>query len=128
MIKSQSHAMEVQNLTIKFANVTAVNSVDLNVSKGRIVGIVGESGSGKSTLASALIGLLPNSARVTAGKVLFGNNNIVPVKPDFMRSIRGSSISLVSQDTLSALNPVLTIGEHLIDIQFREKLSLEEKR
>ena len=69
MIKSQSHAMEVQNLTIKFANVTAVNSVDLNISKGRIVGIVGESGSGKSTLASALIGLLPNSATVTAGKV-----------------------------------------------------------
>ena len=47
MIKPQSYAMEVQNLTIKFANVTAVNSVDLNVSKGRIVGIVGESGSGK---------------------------------------------------------------------------------
>ena len=81
MIKSQSHAMEVQNLTIKFANVTAVNSVDLNIGKGRIVGIVGESGSGKSTLASALVGLLPNSATVTAGKVLFGNNDIViPLK------------------------------------------------
>ena len=128
MIKSQSHAMEVHNLTIKFANVTAVNSVDLNIGKGRIVGIVGESGSGKSTLASALVGLLPNSATVTAGKVLFENNDIVSAPPDFMRSIRGSSISLVSQDTLSALNPVLTIGEHLIDIQFREKLSLKEKR
>ena len=128
MIKSQSHAMEIQNLTIKFGNFTAVNSVDLNISKGRIVGIVGESGSGKSTLASALVGLLPNSATVTAGKVLFGNNDIVSAPPDFMRSIRGSSISLVSQDTLSALNPVLTIGEHLIDIQFREKLSLKEKR
>ena len=128
MIKPQSHVMEVQNITIKFGNFTAVNSVDLNISKGRIVGIVGESGSGKSTLASALVGLLPNSATVTAGKVLFGNNDIVSAPPDFMRSIRGSSISLVSQDTLSALNPVLTIGEHLIDIQFREKLSLKEKR
>ena len=128
MIKSQSHAMEVQNLTIKFSNFTAVNSVDLNIGKGRIVGIVGESGSGKSTLASALVGLLPNSATVTAGKVLFGNNDIVSAPPDYMRSIRGSSISLVSQDTLSALNPVLTIGEHLIDIQFREKLSIKEKR
>ena len=128
MIKSQSHAMEVQNLTIKFSNFTAVNSVDLNIGKGRIVGIVGESGSGKSTLASALVGLLPNSATVTAGKVLFGNNDIVSALPDYMRSIRGSSISLVSQDTLSALNPVLTIGEHLIDIQFREKLSIKEKR
>ena len=128
MIKSKSHVMEAQNLTIKFANVPAVNSIDLDVSKGRIVGIVGESGSGKSTLASALIGLLPNSARVTGGKVIFENNDIISATPDHMRSIRGDSISLVSQDTLSALNPVLTIGEHLIDIQFREKLSFKEKR
>ena len=128
MKPTMSPAIKVRGLTVEFNGVPAVKSVDLNISKGRIVGIVGESGSGKSTLASALIGLLPNSARVTSGKILFDDQEITSATPDVLRELRGQRISMVSQDTLSALNPVLTIGEHLIDIQFRETISLAEKR
>ena len=123
-----SPAIKVRGLTVEFDGVPALNSVDLNISKGHIVGIVGESGSGKSTLASALIGLLPNSARITSGQIFFDDQENTPATPEFLGELRGHFLSMVSQDTLSALNPVLTIGEHLIDIQFRENISLAEKR
>ncbi len=123
-----SPAIKVRGLTVEFNGVPALTSVDLNISKGHIVGIVGESGSGKSTLASALIGLLPNSARITSGQIFFDDQENTPATPEFLGELRGHFLSMVSQDTLSALNPVLTIGEHLIDIQFRENISLAEKR
>ncbi len=128
MKPTMSSAIKVRGLTVEFDGVPALKSVDLNISKGHIVGIVGESGSGKSTLASALIGLLPNSARVTSGQIFFDDQENNPATPEFIRELRGHFMSMVSQDTLSALNPVLTIGEHLIDIQFRENISLAEKR
>ena len=121
-------AIKVRGLTVEFNGVPAVKSVDLNISRGHIVGIVGESGSGKSTLASALIGLLPNSARITSGQIFFDDQVNTSATPEILRELRGHFISMVSQDTLSALNPVLTIGEHLIDIQFRENISLAEKK
>ena len=123
-----SPAIKVRGLTVEFNGVPALTSVDLDISKGHIVGIVGESGSGKSTLASALIGLLPNSARITSGQIFFDDQENTPATPEFLGELRGHFLSMVSQDTLSALNPVLTIGEHLIDIQFRENISLAEKR
>ena len=123
-----SPAIKVRGLTVEFNGVPALTSVDLNISKGHIVGIVGESGSGKSTLASALIGLLPKSARITSGQIFFDDQENTPATPEFLGELRGHFLSMVSQDTLSALNPVLTIGEHLIDIQFRENISLAEKR
>ena len=123
-----SPAIKVRGLTVEFNGVPALTSVDLNISKGHIVGIVGESGSGKSTLASALIGLLPKSARITSGQIFFDDQENTPATPEFLGELRGHFLSMVSQDTLSALNPVLTIGEHLIDIQFRENISLVEKR
>ena len=122
------NALEVCDLTIQYGNLPALKSVEFNVGNGRIVGIVGESGSGKSTLASALIGLLPNSARIADGNILFGDQDLTKISPEGFRDIRGNLISMVSQDTLSALNPVLTIGEHLLDIQFREKINVTEKR
>ena len=121
------NALEVRGLTIQYGNLPALKSVEFNVGNGRIVGIVGESGSGKSTLASALIGLLPNSARIADGNILFGGQDLTKISPEGFRDIRGNLISMVSQDTLSALNPVLTIGEHLLDIQFREKINVTEK-
>ena len=128
MKPTMSPAIKVRGLTVEFNGVPAVKSVDLNISRGHIVGIVGESGSGKSTLASALIGLLPNSARITSGQIFFDDKVNTPETPEILRELRGHFISMVSQDTLSALNPVLTIGEHLIDIQFRENISLAEKK
>ena len=124
---SKSHVIEISKLTVEFNGVPALASVDLKISEGHIVGIVGESGSGKSTLASALIGLLPNSARITSGEILLDGKEITSATFEDLQELRGRRISMVSQDTLSALNPVLTVGEHLIDIQFREKISFADK-
>ena len=121
-------ALEVQGLTVEYGGQPATKSVDMSVKKGRIVGVVGESGSGKSTLISAVIGLLPNSARITEGSILFDGHDLAHLAPNDFRNLRGCRISMISQDPLSALNPVLTIGEHLFDIQFRENISATKKR
>ena len=120
--------LEVRGLTVEYAGNPATKAVDMAIDKGRIVGVVGESGSGKSTLISAVIGLLPNSARITEGSIMFGEQDLARLAPNDFRDIRGSRISMVSQDPLSALNPVLTIGQHLMDIQFRETIGGDEKR
>lgn len=120
--------LEVRGLTVEYAGIPATKAVDMAIDKGRIVGVVGESGSGKSTLISAVIGLLPNSARITEGSIMFGEQDLARLAPNDFRDIRGSRISMVSQDPLSALNPVLTIGQHLMDIQFRETIGGDEKR
>lgn len=121
-------ALEVRGLTVEYSGMPATKSVDMMIEKGRIVGVVGESGSGKSTLISAVIGLLPNSARITEGSILFGGQDLAHLGPTEFRNLRGRRISMVSQDPLSALNPVLTIGEQLTDIQFRETIGTSEKR
>jgi len=120
--------LEVRGLTVEYAGKPATKSVDMTIEKGRIVGVVGESGSGKSTLIWAVIGLLPNLAHIAEGSILFGGQDLVRLAPSEFSDIRGRRISMVSQDPMSALNPVLTIGEHLMDIQFRETIATAEKR
>ena len=91
--------------------------------------VVGPSGCGKSTLASALITLLARNARVTSGGVLFGGHDILSVSEEEKRKLRGRHIAMIFQDPMTSFNPVLTIGEQLVDFQDqREGLSKSEKR
>ncbi|MGB0181276.1 MAG: dipeptide ABC transporter ATP-binding protein [Candidatus Puniceispirillales bacterium] len=128
MKSSLEYILEISDLTVTYDEMPAIKSIDLSVGNGRIVGVVGESGSGKSTLVSALIGLLSQGANITGGQILFGGKDLTKITPHDFRDIRGHQISMVSQDALSALNPVLTIGDHLMDIQFREHIGNAEKR
>ncbi|MGB2488071.1 MAG: dipeptide ABC transporter ATP-binding protein [Candidatus Puniceispirillales bacterium] len=128
MKSSLEYILEIRDLTVTYDEMPAIKSIDLSVGNGRIVGVVGESGSGKSTLVSALIGLLSQGANITGGQILFGGKDLTKITPHDFRDIRGHQISMVSQDALSALNPVLTIGDHLMDIQFREHIGNAEKR
>lgn len=128
MESSLEYILEIRDLTVSYDEMPAIKSIDLSVGNGRIVGVVGESGSGKSTLVSALIGLLSQGANITGGQILFGGKDLTKITPHDFRDIRGHQISMVSQDALSALNPVLTIGDHLMDIQFREHIGNAEKR
>lgn len=128
MKSSLEYILEIRDLTVSYDEMPAIKSIDLSVGNGRIVGVVGESGSGKSTLVSALIGLLSQGANITGGQILFGGKDLTKITPHDFRDIRGHQISMVSQDAFSALNPVLTIGDHLMDIQFREHIGNAEKR
>lgn len=125
--------LSVRNLTVEFATeagtLTALQDVSFDVPQGAIVGIVGESGCGKSTLISAILGLLAENGRIASGRILFEDKqDLAGISAADMRRLRGERISTVFQDPMSALNPVLTIGRQMIDIQYRTDRSTKEKR
>lgn len=92
-----------------------LRGVDLHVPRGRMVGVVGESGSGKSTLALALLRLLPDSVQVR-GEVLMDGADLLQLPELAMQAWRGRRIAMVFQDPATALNPLFTVGTHLVDV------------
>jgi oligopeptide/dipeptide ABC transporter ATP-binding protein len=106
----------------------ALRHVNLDIPKGSIVGVVGESGCGKSTLISSIIRLLAPNATVPNGSIEFGDQDLLKLTQDQMRAIRGTRLSIVFQDPMSTLNPVLSIGKQMIDIQYRDKKSRSQKK
>lgn len=109
-----SPILEVRNLTVKFRSggqlLPAVDRCSLTIGKGEVLGLVGESGSGKSATAMAMLGLLPQSA-VVEGDVHFDGHNILTLPEAQLTALRGRRISMIFQDPMSSLNPVLTIGD-----------------
>ncbi len=91
--------------------------VSIQARAGEVLGIVGESGCGKSTLARAMINLLGANAKVTTGAVRYRGDDIFSLSTEQQRRLRGRNIAMVFQDPMTAFNPVLTIGEQLIDYQ-----------
>jgi oligopeptide/dipeptide ABC transporter ATP-binding protein len=91
------------------------------------MGIVGESGSGKSTLIGAATRLLPENADIS-GAVQFDGEDLLALKSAALRALRGRRIAMVFQDPMTALNPVLSIGQQMTDIQYRDRLSATDKR
>jgi len=124
--------LAVQDLSIDFqtpnGTVHALRGVSLEVPRGSIVGIVGESGSGKSTLALAAMGLLPENAVVRGGAVRFDGQDVLTMPPAQLRDLRGRRLSMVFQDPMTSLNPVLSIGTQMVDIQYRDRTGAAEKR
>ena len=132
-MKAQNSApvLEIRDLSVEFrtgrGRLKALRHVDLDVPRGEIMGIVGESGCGKSTLISAILGLLAGNGEVTSGKILFEAEDIVTMAPERLRGLRGDRLSVVFQDPMTALNPVLTIGTQMTAIQYRTGRSSAEK-
>ena len=124
--------LEITNLNVGFVTergtLKALRDVDLTIPNGAIVGVVGESGCGKSTLINSIIGLLANNAQITSGKMIFEGSDLLSKSERELRAIRGQRISMVSQDPMTALNPILSIGTQMIDIQYRNAGSKDEKR
>ncbi|MGE0239445.1 MAG: ABC transporter ATP-binding protein [Parvibaculaceae bacterium] len=120
--------LAIRNLTIDYAgHVQAVRRANLEIRLGEAVGLVGESGSGKSTLAAAIPGLLPMSARIAMGEIAFKGKTITGSGSAAQRALRGDEVAMVFQDPMTAFNPVLTIGEQLVDFQSRVPGSTAEK-
>lgn len=124
--------LEIRDLDLDFGTprgrVHALRNVSLDVPAAQVVGIVGESGSGKSTLAYAVMGLLPENAEVTAGQILFGGRDLRKMPYRARRSLLGDRLSMVFQDPMTALNPVRTIENQMIDVQHQLQGSRGEKR
>ena len=124
--------LAADDLSIDFltprGTVHALRRVSLAVPRGSIVGIVGESGSGKSTLALAAMGLLPENAVVRGGRILFDGQDVLTMAEAALRDLRGRRMSMVFQDPMTSLNPVLAIGTQMADIQYRDRTSAGDKR
>lgn len=105
----------------------AVEHADLKLHAGETVCVVGESGSGKSLTARAVMGLLPAPhVRVGSGEIMFGGQDITKVSSERLRELRGSEISMIFQEPMTALNPVMSIGDQVDEI-FRYHVSLSKK-
>ena len=109
-----SVVLSVRGLTVSFGGgVEAVREVDLDVHRAEFVALLGESGSGKSVTARAIMGLGDDDVTVAAERLELAGIDLLRVDPEQRRRLRGERMSLVLQDALSALNPVLTIGDQI---------------
>jgi peptide/nickel transport system ATP-binding protein len=119
------HLLEVKDLEVKFAlrfgELTAIDGISFTLDRGERLGIVGESGAGKSVTGFAIINLISKPGYISAGQVLFEGQELSGLPGDEMRSIRGNRISMIFQDPMMTLNPVLTIGTQMIETVLAHK-------
>ena len=129
-----SPLLSVKDLTVEFKTekgvVRAVDGVSFDLAGGEPLGIVGESGCGKSVTALSLLKLIPSPpGRIAGGEILLDGQNIVPLSDSRMRRIRGNKISMIFQEPMTALNPVFTIGNQMIEIlRIHKNISHQEAR
>ena len=127
-----SGSLAASDLSVRYETphgaVHALRHVDIEAHPGEVIGIVGESGCGKSTLVTALANLLPANARID-GSISYNGVDLAKLDAYHQRLLRGDEIALVSQDPMTAFNPVLTIGDQLVDFQHHRKdLGRAQKR
>ena len=124
--------LKIKDLSVNYQmrkeTVYAAKNINIEVNKGEILGLVGESGSGKSTVGNAIINLIDEPGKVSSGSILLGKINIHE-DPKNIVKYRGKKIGLIFQDPQTSLNPILTIGEQLIEtIQTHLALTKEEAK
>jgi peptide/nickel transport system ATP-binding protein len=106
--------LHIHNLSIRFRSLDAVRSLSLSIAPGESLGLVGESGSGKSVTALAILRLLDPAASVS-GSIDFDGHNLLTLTPEAIRRLRGRDIAMIFQEPMTALNPVLPIGEQIAE-------------
>ena len=112
--------LQVRNLTTRFKTergvVTAVDNISFEVAAGETLAIVGESGSGKSVTSMSILRLIPSPpGRIENGEILYDGKDLLKLNEDEMRAIRGNRIAMVFQDSMSSLNPSITIGKQIAE-------------
>jgi peptide/nickel transport system ATP-binding protein len=119
-VAPQEVALSVRDLTVSLPKgmerAHAVENISFDLKRGQILCIIGESGSGKSVTANAIMGLLPRVIRLSSGSILLEGSNIVGLAPEKLRSLRGRVVSMIFQDPLSALNPLMTVGAQIDEV------------
>ncbi len=126
--------LEIKDLVVRYETedgiVRAVNSVNLALERGAAVGLVGETGAGKTTLAKSILRLIQwPPGRIAGGQILYEGKDLVAMEDEEICQIRGKEISMIFQDPMTALNPVLTVGKQIAEvIEAHEKISAEEAK
>ena len=119
-----SPELNIQNLKVSFdtpkGKLTAVNGINFHLNQGETLALVGESGCGKTVTALSILRLLPEPpAEISSGKILFSGQNLLSLNAKALQDLRGRSISMIFQDPMTSLNPVLTIGEQMAETLLR---------
>ena len=131
---SEHDFLEVKDLTIEYVTrdetVHAVNNVSFSMKKGSTLGLVGETGAGKTTIARAILGILQvPPAEVRSGSILLEGQDLLKLSEKDMREIRGNKITMIFQDPMTALNPVMTIGKQIEEvIELHQNVNKEEAK
>ena len=119
MAEQNNKILEVKDLRISFrvdgGTVKAVRGISFDLYKGRTLCIVGESGSGKSVTSRAILGILAKNALVEGGEIIYDGKDLLTISEERFHRIRGSKISMIFQDPLSALDPIIRVGKQLTD-------------
>ncbi|SCZ76029.1 ABC transporter ATP-binding protein [Acidaminobacter hydrogenoformans] len=118
--KDTEKILEIKNLKVIYKTdletVEAVNGLELSIGKGKTLGLVGETGAGKTTTALSILRLLPAiTGRILEGEIYFDGENLLEKNERYMQTVRGNRISMVFQDPMTSLNPVLTVGEQIAE-------------
>lgn len=123
--------LNIRNLTVKFATATgsftAVDGIDVHVDKGEVLAIVGESGSGKSVSMLAVMGLLPNTATITADEMTYDGRDISNLSAAERRRLIGREITMIFQEPIASLNPSFTVGFQIEEV-LRLNLGLDRRK
>ena len=124
----KQYSVEINDLAVRFSTVDgvvhAINGIDLKIEKGKTLGLVGETGAGKTTTALSILRLIPNPpGEITSGSIILEGKNIFEYSEKEMENIRGKVVSMIFQDPMTSLNPVMTIGDQIAEvIQLHEKI------
>ena len=114
-----NNILEVKNLKVSFrtnnGTVKAVRNISFNLEKGETLAIVGESGSGKSVTSKAIMGILAGNSIVENGEILYDGRDLLKINEEEMCKIRGDKISMIFQDPLSSLDPIVKIGQQITE-------------
>lgn len=113
--------LEIKDLVIRYETSDgvchAVNGVNLAIKKGATLGLVGETGAGKTTVAKGIMRIVPNPpGKIASGEILFEGENLLAKSETDMRKIRGNEISMIFQDPMTSLNPVMTVGDQIAEV------------
>ncbi len=123
--------LEVKNLKTYFFTrngiVKSVDGTSFSIEKGEILGIVGESGAGKSITGFSLLGLIDPPGKIVEGEINFNGRDLVKLSEDELQKIRGDEISMIFQDPQTSLNPVITIGEQMMEVILYHRKGMSKK-
>ena len=114
------YTLEIKDLEVQFKTVDgvvkAVNGIDLAIEKGKTLGLVGETGAGKTTTALSILRLVPDPpGKITGGTITLEGKDLFSYSEKEMETIRGSQVSMIFQDPMTSLNPVMTVGDQIED-------------
>ena len=131
-MRENDKLLEIKNLTVQYVTVDgtvhAVEDLNLSLNEGQTLGLVGETGAGKTTTVKAVMQILPDPpAKIRSGEILFEGEDLLKKSKKAMRKIRGKKISMIFQDPMTSLNPVITVGEQIMEVIRLHEKSLSRK-